>query len=192
MAARRVSNGFVFRDCLADFVTLPAKAGMILTLLLYLGTGGLSGLVLSAPASGDVAVDPDALTDSDLEKRARTLMKEIRCLVCQNQSIEDSNAEIAISLRRLVREQVKAGRSNQAIKDFLVARYGDWVLLKPPVDTRTWFLWASPLLILGPAFVLIAFRRRTWKGALDNTPKPLNASEKAKLKELLNQEEPFS
>jgi len=114
---------------------------------------------LAAPVRADIGVDPNALKDPAQEMRARTLMKQIRCLVCQNQSIEDSNAELAQDLRRLVREQVKGGRSDADIRSYLVDRYGDWVLLKPPLDQRTIFLWASPLLLMLLAGGLITYRR---------------------------------
>ncbi len=109
----------------------------------------------------DVPVDPDALKDPVAEERARSLMKEVRCLVCQNQSIEDSNAEIAKSLRTLVRDRVAAGESDDQIKAYLVEKYGDWVMLKPPLDGRTLFLWGSPFLLGLGGLAIILLRRRT-------------------------------
>src|SRR3982751_3789535 len=105
--------------------------------------------VLAGPAAR--AVQPDEiLSDSTLESRARVLSKELRCMVCQNQSIDDSDAPLARDLRLLVRERLKGGDSDQEVLDFLVARYGNFVLLKPP------FNWHTSLLWLGPPSVLLA------------------------------------
>lgn len=117
--------------------------------------------LLVAPAQ---AVQPDEmLKDPALEARARALSADIRCLVCQNQSIDDSDASLARDMRKLVREQITAGKSDQAIRDFLVARYGDFVLLKPPVRRSTWLLWFGPLIVflLGAGGLLLYFRSRT-------------------------------
>ncbi len=104
-------------------------------------------LGLAGPA---LAVQPDeVLSDPKLETRARDLSRELRCMVCQNQSIDDSDAPLARDLRLLVRERLKAGDTNQQVLDFLVARYGEFVLLKPPFNMHTLVLW------LGPAFVLL-------------------------------------
>src|SRR6187200_179293 len=98
-----------------------------------------AALIVSMPA---LAVQPDeVLSDPVLETRARTLSRELRCMVCQNQSIDDSDAPLARDLRLLVRERLKAGDSNTQVLDFLTARYGDFVLLKPPLNTRTALLW---------------------------------------------------
>ena len=141
-------------------------------------------LALSLPALS-VAVDETPLKDPALEARARTVMKDIRCLVCQNQSIEDSNADLARDLRQIVREQVAAGKTDGEIRAYLVARYGDWVLLKPPFDMRTAFLWMSPLLFLGLA-VLLLIRRDRAHGAGAIPPGPdLSAEERARLDSLL-------
>ena len=96
-------------------------------------------------------------------KRARSLQKELRCLVCQGESLDESNAELARDLRRIIRERIAAGESDQAIKDFLVARYGDFVLMRPPVKPGTYFLWFGPVLLLlvgGGAIAVTVFRRR--------------------------------
>lgn len=124
--------------------------------------------------------DDIPLTDPTQEAYARSLMKEIRCLVCQNQSIEDSNADLAIDLRNIVREQVVAGKSHTEIKAYLVDRYGDWVLLKPPVRSDTMFLWGSPLLILLIIFLIVAFSRKK-----QAAPVALSDEEKAKIDDLL-------
>ena len=121
-------------------------------------------VILSSLGSADAAVTPgETLDDPALEARARSLGKELRCLVCQNQSIDDSDASLAKDLRNVVRERLLAGDDDQEIKDFLVDRYGAFVLLKPPVETSTYLLWAGPFLIfaLGAAGVFMFMRKRT-------------------------------
>ena len=107
------------------------------------------------------AVQPDEiLSDPALETRARTISEGLRCLVCQNQSIDDSAAPLARDLRLLVRERLKAGDSDQAVQDYLVARYGDFVLLKPPFKLDTALLWTAPFLVLIVGAATILLRRR--------------------------------
>ena len=109
------------------------------------------------------AVEPsERLADSVLEERARTLSKELRCLVCQNQSIDESNADLAHDLRILLRQRLVAGDTDQQILDYIAARYGMFVLLDPPFTPATYLLWLTPpLLILGAgAFLLVRARRR--------------------------------
>jgi cytochrome c-type biogenesis protein CcmH len=103
-------------------------------------------VMLAAPA---LAVLPDErLADPALEARARTLSQELRCLVCQNQSIDDSNADLAHDLRVLVRERLVAGDSDTQVLAYLTSRYGDYVLLRPPVKPATWLLWFGPPMLL--------------------------------------------
>jgi cytochrome c-type biogenesis protein CcmH len=109
------------------------------------------------------AVPPDEqLKDAALEAKAREISKELRCLVCQNQSIDDSDAELAKDLRRVVRERLSAGDDEAAIKDFVVERYGEFVLLKPRLTAQTAILWGSPLLLvlLGIGFAGYTLRRQ--------------------------------
>jgi cytochrome c-type biogenesis protein CcmH len=109
------------------------------------------------------AVQPDeVLKDPALEARARELSKDIRCLVCQNQSIDDSNADLARDLRVLVRERLTQGESNDQVMDYLVKRYGDFVLLRPPVKASTYLLWYGPIIIfiMGALSLFMFFRRR--------------------------------
>ena len=140
--------------------------------------------LLVSVASWSVAVDEKPLDDPIKEAQARALMKEIRCLVCQNQSIEDSNAELAQDLRAIVRERIGLGDSPENVKAYLVDRYGDWVLLKPPVKLSTYFLWVSPFLVIVVVFVLVVGRKKQ-----ATSPVPLTAEEEAQLKAMLEQEQ---
>ena len=118
-------------------------------------------LVAAAPAA---AVLPDEmLKDPALEARARTISKDLRCVVCQNQSIDDSDAPLARDLRLVVREQLSQGRTDAQAVDYIVQRYGNFVLLKPPVEPATWALWLGPfaVVVLGGAALAAMSRRRT-------------------------------
>jgi len=142
-------------------------------------------VMLLALAGGAHAIDPgEQLADPALEARARALSKELRCLVCQNESIDDSNADLARDLRRIVRERLVAGDSDGAVKQYLVARYGDFVLLEPPVKLKTYALWFGPALVLalGALGMVIYFRRRR---ALPPAPPPLSPDEQRRLAALL-------
>ncbi len=119
-------------------------------------------VILGTPSSG-YAVEPDeVLSDPALEHRARRLSAELRCMVCQNQSIDDSNAELARDLRVLVRERIEAGDTDEQVIDYVVARYGEFVLLKPRFSLRNALLWGTPvvLLLAGGIFILLNTRRR--------------------------------
>ncbi len=139
-------------------------------------------LLTTAPA---FAVQPDEiLPDAQLEQRARKISADLRCLVCQNQSIDDSNATLAKDLRVLVREHLKAGESDEQIRAYLVARYGNFILLKPPFVWDTLLLWLSPfaLLGLGGWAVWASSRARRVEAA----PAPLSVDESTKLNALLS------
>ncbi|WP_406604426.1 cytochrome c-type biogenesis protein [Bartonella gliris] len=111
-----------------------------------------------------IAVEPDEiLQDTVLESRAREISSHLRCPVCQNQSIDDSDASMARDLRLLIRERLKMGESNQQVIDFLVERYGIFILLKPPFNKITWFLWLSPLIIIIIGASTIFFRIRWYR-----------------------------
>ncbi len=115
----------------------------------------------------------EMLSDPVLEQRARALSKELRCPKCQNQSLDDSEADIARDLRRIVRERLVAGDSDAEIKSYLTARYGDFVLLKPPMKPTTWILWFGPLavILLGGVVVWRVVRRnRTQMAAAPDDP----------------------
>jgi cytochrome c-type biogenesis protein CcmH len=142
---------------------------------------GLALLVLGAPA---LAVQPDEmLRDPALEARARALSAELRCMVCQNQSIDDSDAPLAKDLRVLVRERLSAGESDTDVKAFLVERYGDFILLRPPLEIRTLILWAAPfaVLLIGVAGLALSARRR---GTLAG-PAPLSDGERQAIDDIL-------
>jgi cytochrome c-type biogenesis protein CcmH len=132
------------------------------------------------------AVQPDeVLADSQLEARARVLTKELRCMVCQNQSIDDSDAPLARDLRVLVRERLQAGDSNQQVIDFLVARYGEFVLLRPRFSAHTALLWLTPagILLIGAILVALLWRRQSGSEA------KLTPSEQARLSEILGRKD---
>ncbi len=134
------------------------------------------------------AVEPgEALTDPVLEERARGLSQGLRCLVCQNQSIDDSDAPLARDLRLLVRERIAAGDSDSDVLDFVVARYGEFVLLKPRFNARTYLLWALPALVLiaGGLIVLLNIR----KAKATSVPEALTEAEKERLAEIVNDRE---
>jgi cytochrome c-type biogenesis protein CcmH len=121
-------------------------------------------LLVMIGSSAAYAVQPDEImSDPAKELRARNLSRELRCMVCQNQSIDDSGAPLARDLRLLVRERIAAGDSDAQVLDFLVARYGEFVLLKPRLEPRTWLLWLlSPLVLAGGGLLLwIQSRRRS-------------------------------
>lgn len=148
-------------------------------------------LVLSVGLAGPAAaVLPDEILDDPaLEARARELSLELRCLVCQNQSIDDSNAELARDLRILVRERLVAGDTDAEAMEHIRARYGDFVLLKPPVQSSTYLLWYGPIgiLLAGGVVVLVTQRRR--KAALGAGAQALSERERDRLEAALRRED---
>ena len=150
----------------------------------------LAFLVVLQFATAAVAVQPDEmLAEPKLEARARALSRELRCMVCQNQSIDDSEAPLARDLRILVRERLQAGDSDAQVLDFLTARYGEFVLLKPPLTWHTALLWLAPsgVLMLGMVTLIMARRRRMAgpTGAAGAAEPALTASEEERLGRLL-------
>jgi cytochrome c-type biogenesis protein CcmH len=135
------------------------------------------------------AVQPDEImSDTAKEARARDLSRELRCMVCQNQSIDDSEAPLARDLRLLVRERIAAGDSDAQVIDFLVARYGEFVLLKPRLNPHTWLLWLlPPLALAGGGLALWTYGRRRAKSATaqDDSLFKLTADEEARLQRLI-------
>ena len=145
--------------------------------------GLILALALCLAAASAGAVDPaEMLEDPVLEARARDISKQLRCLVCQNQSIDDSDAPLARDLRLLVRQRLVAGDSDRQLIDYVVSRYGDFVLLRPPFKGATLILWLGPVLIagLGVIAVVAFFRRRAGAAA-----GPLSDAERRRLESLL-------
>lgn len=131
------------------------------------------------------AVEPgEMLKDPVLEARARTLSEGLRCLVCQNESIDESHADLARDIRLLVRQRLSAGDTNDQVRDYLVARYGQFILLKPPFELQTLLLWGTPLIVLGlgGGGLLLALRRAPGR----DPPRPLSETETLRLEALLS------
>jgi cytochrome c-type biogenesis protein CcmH len=148
-------------------------------------------MMLLAVASGVGAVNPsEVLNDPALETRAREISKHLRCLVCQNQSIDDSDAELARDLRVLVRERLRAGDTDDQVIGYVVSRYGDFVLLKPPFKASTYVLWIGPgvVFLAGVMALILFFRRRARTGAPSaHQPPPLSLEEKNRLRALMKE-----
>jgi cytochrome c-type biogenesis protein CcmH len=144
-------------------------------------------LTLGAPLTARAVQPSEMLPDPAQEARAREISKELRCMVCQNQSIDDSDAGLAKDLRILVRERIKAGDSDQQVLDFLTSRYGDFVLLRPPFDLATALLWLSPaaILLAGGIGIAMAARRRR---AAPAKPAGLSADEEKRVADLMRGE----
>lgn len=141
-------------------------------------------LLWAGPALA-VGADEAMLPDAAQEARARGIMEDLRCLVCQNQSITDSNADLARDLREIVRERVAAGETDAQVHDYMVHRYGDWILMKPPFNIRTALLWLAPALMLAAGGLgAWAFIRRQRAPA---PPEALDADEQARLRALLDE-----
>ena len=135
-------------------------------------------------ASPSFGVQPDeVMKDPALEARARSLSEGLRCMVCQNQSIDDSDAPLARDIRVLIRQRIAQGESNEAVRSYLVSRYGDFILLRPPFKPETWLLWLSAPLTLGVGLVAVMFTRRR---ASDATP-VLSAEEEAQLAAMMRE-----
>jgi cytochrome c-type biogenesis protein CcmH len=139
-------------------------------------------VVLCWPLAAQAVQPDEMLSDPQLEARARALSRELRCMVCQNQSIDDSEAPLARDLRILVRERLRAGDNDPQVLNFLVARYGEFVLLRPPFEWRTALLWLAPLVVLlagGLSLVFLARKRRA-----PGVPPALSVAEQERLAEL--------
>jgi cytochrome c-type biogenesis protein CcmH len=161
----------------------PTRCSRRLYALLW---GALLAVTIGLATLPVKAVEPDeVLQDPALEARARHLSEGLRCLVCQNQSIDDSEAPLAKDLRVLVRERLKAGDTDQEIEDFVVARYGEFVLLKPRFEPHTLLLWfATPAVFLAALLIVVlAYRRRSTAAS---PPTALSEAEERKLKRLLD------
>jgi cytochrome c-type biogenesis protein CcmH len=142
----------------------------------------LFGLILAGTVLAREA--PPSVPDPALEKRAMALADELRCLVCQNQTIADSHAELAIDLKNQIREKMNAGMGDKEILDYMVARYGDFVLYRPPVKATTLLLWFGPFIVLIAALAgLFRYLRRRRTAA---TEQPLSETEQARVQALLD------
>ena len=142
------------------------------------------GLALCFAATGAQALSPDEmLSNPVLEKRARNISAELRCMVCQNESIDDSNADLARDLRVLVRERLVAGDTDEQVLEFLVARYGEFVLLRPRLQTSTLLLWGFPIVVLlaGGVAIILSIRGRR---ATSVDTAPLSETENQQLHKL--------
>lgn len=162
---------------------------------LFAAVMALSMPLMSTPG---LAVEPDEiLKDPALEARAREVGKQLRCVVCQNQAIDDSNAELARDMRILVRDRIKQGDSNQEVVDYMVDRYGDYVLLDPPFKVSTLVLWVGPgvIALLGVVWVAMLFRRRksdSGEGevvSVGTQAAPLSEEERRRLDALLKEDQ---
>ncbi len=144
-------------------------------------------LCLSLAPGPAYAVQPgEILADPALEQRARDLSIELRCLVCQNQSIDDSNAPLARDLRLVVRERLVAGDTNDQVMRYVVDRYGEFILLRPPLRMGTLLLWITPLVVLGAglAWILVAWRRRS-RITVETGAAPLTEAERIALEKII-------
>ena len=143
----------------------------------------LAALLLALALAAAGAVEPEEqLADPALEARAREIGQELRCLVCQNQSIDDSDADLARDLRRIVRERLTAGDTDDQVMAFVTARYGDYVLLRPPLRAGTLALWFGPVVLLVAGIAAIMLRRRRVAA------EPFSAEEDRRLAQLLDHE----
>lgn len=151
-----------------------------------LTAGLVAGWLALACGIATAADAPAAASDPALEKRVMRISEELRCLVCQNQTIADSHAELAVDLRNQVREMLRKGMSEEEIKRYMVDRYGDFVLYRPPVKGTTWVLWAGPfaLLFVGLGFLYFKLRQRNRR--IEAEGDTLDPAAQRRAEELLN------
>ena len=154
------------------------------TRFLWLGAALVAALVCGNPASAKEAAP--LAQDEAVEKRMVAISDELRCLVCQNESLSGSRADLAQDLRREIRELIKQGKSDEEIKSFMVGRYGDFVLYRPPVKSTTWLLWFGPFLLLAIGIMgLVAYLRRRSRELKAAVDAPLTTDEQQRAKALL-------
>ena len=163
----------------------------IICRIIALGIIGLMPCIIHPNNSSAIGVDKPLVNAGD-EARARALYKELRCLVCQNQAIDDSNADLARDLRFLVRERIERGESDEEILDYVVGRYGDWILLNPAIKFKTLVLWLGPLLllILGSTMAVRLILEQKNSG-LDRE-RPLTRQEKQRLRKVLDDKKRYN
>lgn len=144
----------------------------------------LSALILFSPLALSSEAQPMA-ADPALEKRVEEVSAELRCLVCQNQTIADSHADLAIDLKNQVRDMLRSGKSNEEVVNYMVERYGDFVRYKPPVKPETWFLWFGPalLVLVGLAVLMVTLRKRAAR--VQQAAAPISDDEQRKIQQLL-------
>jgi cytochrome c-type biogenesis protein CcmH len=160
----------------------------LLLILVLLGAASVLGAAAPACADPTIRTADQPLADPALEAKARALMREIRCVVCQSQSIDESDADIAANLRNIVREQIAAGKSEAEIRDYLTARYGDFVLLKPPLNRATLVLWATPFALALIAALAAVFMVRRSRSSNTKAAHELSSAERERLNRLLVEE----
>lgn len=148
-------------------------------------------LALQCALAAHASEAPPLAEDPVVEKRMVVISEELRCLVCQNESLAGSRADLALDLKREIRTLIKAGKTDAEIMDFMVSRYGDFVRYRPPVNPVTWLLWFGPfLLLLGAVFVLVRMVRNSQRA--DAAPPALDAAQRAKAQSLLQDPENLS
>ncbi|NQV48478.1 MAG: cytochrome c-type biogenesis protein CcmH [Rhodospirillaceae bacterium] len=151
----------------------------------------LTIILLTVSSFSALAVEPsEILSDPALEARAREVSKGLRCVVCQNQSIDESNADLARDMRVLVRERISAGDSNAQVVEYMVSRYGDYVLLDPPFKASTYVLWLSPFLFIGLALAAAMgiYRRREASPVGGEKAQELSVEEQRRIQALLDED----
>ncbi|SDH40073.1 cytochrome c-type biogenesis protein [Roseospirillum parvum] len=166
---------------------VPARASAALAVWLVALMLGLAGPLLLAPTPAGAVMPDEMLDDPEMEARARDIGEQLRCVVCQGESIDESNAPLARDMRILVRKRLSQGDSNQEVIDYLQDRYGDFVLMKPPFKPTTWVLWLGPPLLLVAGGIGVAMYYRGRRG--ESAAAPLSPSEEARLQALLEAED---
>jgi cytochrome c-type biogenesis protein CcmH len=161
----------------------PLGRRFLFLICVYLRLSAVALLLTAAPLAARAGEAVPTENDPVAAARAVQLANELRCLVCQNQSIADSNAELAVDLRRQIREQIASGRSDREIVDFMVARYGDFVLYRPPLKLSTVLLWLGPLLLVAAGCVVLARQLRARRGA---EPPRLTPAERSRAQRMLS------
>jgi cytochrome c-type biogenesis protein CcmH len=160
-----------------------SRQGFLHLVCVYLCLSAVAVLLCAAPAAARAGEAVPTENDPVAAARAVKLANELRCLVCQNQSIAESNAELAVDLRRQIREQIAAGKNDGEIVGFMVARYGDFVLYRPPLKLSTVLLWLGPLLLVAAGCVVLARQLRARRGA---EPPQLTPAERSRAQRMLS------